>query len=42
MLLPGLAWPGDAGDVAAWAGAETALLVGVADGLAETGELGAN
>ena len=42
MLLPGLAWPGDAGDVAACAGAETALLLGVADGLAEAGERGAN
>jgi hypothetical protein len=42
VLLPALAWLGDAGDVAACAGAETALLLGAADGLAETGELGAN
>ena len=42
VLLSWAACPGDAGDVAACAGAETALPLGVADGLAETAELGAS
>ena len=42
MLLADPDPAGGAGEVAACAGAERVLLLGVADGLAEAGELGAN